>query len=186
MPKRYSQEAVETARKLYCKFDGKNFDEIEKEMQKTYPEWKEQNLHSRGKGKNARLGWIIEYNFDKSLEEYRKTQPAALIDDVQNLYLGIKKVRESLQEKVVGGKGTRDDIYAFRDYANLEMKAREKLDLEKDNFETFVVCFEKFLAWLPDIDEAAATAFLSGNVAERILEKARIEYGEIEETESES
>ncbi|KAK0039539.1 hypothetical protein Bpfe_031024 [Biomphalaria pfeifferi] len=139
--------------------------------------------HSRGKGKNARLGWIIEYNFDKSLEEYLKTQTAALNDDVQNLYLGIKKVREALQQKVINGEGSRDDIYAFRDYANLEMKAREKLDLEKDNFETFVVCFEKLLAWLPDIDENAATAFLSGDVAERVLEKARIEYGEIEENE---
>lgn len=186
MPKRYPQKAVEKARELYCKFGGKNFDQIELEMRKTYPEWREQNLHSRGKGKNARLGWIIEYNFEKSLEEYLKTQPSALTDDVQNLYLGIKKVRESLQEKVIDGKGTRDDIYAFRDYANLEMKARDKLDLEKDNFETFVVIFEKLLAWLPDIDEAAAKAFLSGDVAERILEKARIEYGESEEIESES
>lgn len=174
MPSQYGQEAIKKCRELYCKFGGKDFDAIEREMQTAYPKWRRQNLHPRG---NKSLGWIVEHNFDKSLEEYLKTQTVAVTDDVQNLYLGIKTVREKLQEKVQTGEGTRDDIYAFRDYAKLEMEARKSLDLSKDNYESFVAIWEKILAWLPEIDEIAATALLSGDVAERLVLRAKSEYG---------
>lgn len=180
MPKQYAKEVVEKARSLYCKFGGKDFDAIEREMRKEYPTWRKQNLKARGKGSDSRLGWIDEYQFDKSLVEYAKTQIVAVTDDVQKLYLGIKKTRETLELKVAGegATPTRDEIYAYRDFCKLEMEARGKLDLTKDNYESFVACFEKMLTWLPEIDEKAATAFLSNDVAEQILERARVEYGE--------
>ncbi len=184
MPKRYSQEVVERARKLYCENGGKNFDVIENEMRKVFPSWRKQNLIGRGKGKDSRLGWIDEHNFDKSLLEYQKTQIVAVNDDIQKLYLGIKAVREKLQDKVTGDNPTRDDIYAFRDFCKLEMEARTKLDLEKDSYETFVAGFEKMLAWLQEIDKNTALAFLSGDTAEQILERARIEYGEEKQSDS--
>lgn len=181
MPKQYDQEAIDTCRKLYCKYGGKNLDRVEKEMREVYPGWLKQTLFNRGKDDNFREGWIEKYGFDKSLREYLKTQIEGVTDDVQKLYLGIKSVRETLEKKVTTNPdATRDDIYSYRDFCKLEMDARQKLDLEKDNYESFVACFEKQLAWLPEIDEKAAAAFLSGDVAERLLARARLEYGEQE------
>lgn len=186
MPSKYDQSAIEYCRLIYCKNGGNNFDAIEQEMREKYPNWVKGNLIDKGKGRSARFGWITKHNFEKSLQEYLKTQTVAVNDDVQKLYLGIKKVRETLQEKVTGDKATptRDDIYAYRDFAKLEMEARDKLDLEKDNYESFAACFEKLLAWLPDIDLNAAKAFLTGDTAERILAKARVEYGEEKQSDS--
>jgi hypothetical protein len=175
MPKRYGENAIQKARELFCKFGGKDFDAIEKEMQKDFPTWRKQNLIPRGKKADSRLGWIIEYNFEKSLAEYQKIQIEAVTDDVQKLYLGIKKTRERLEKKAVDGTATRDELYSYRDFCKLETDTRAKLDLEKDNFEGFAFYLEKMLAWLPEIDMNAAKVFLSGDIAERILEKARIE-----------
>lgn len=189
MPKTYNQDAVELARKLYCKYGGRNLDAIQKEMRLAgYVNWQKSTLFNRGdhEKKTFRFGWIEKFGFDKSLQEWLKTSIVAVTDDVQKLYLGIKSVREKLEEKVKNPDegSTRDDIYAYRDFCKLEMDARQKLDLAKDNYESFVACFEKMLAWLPDIDEKAAVAFLSGDTAERMLEKARIEYGEEKQSES--
>lgn len=183
MPKQYNQEAIETCRKLYCKFGGKNLDALENDMRQAgYVGWQKSTLFNRGKIDSAdwRQGWIERYGFDKSLQEYLKTQIAGVTNDVQKFYLGIKSVRETLETKVKNGDGTRDDLFAYRDFCKLEMDARQKLDLEKDSFENFVACFEKMLAWLPEISEKAATEFLTGDVAERLLERARAEYGEQE------
>lgn len=186
MPSKYDQEAIEHCRKIYCKHGGINFDAIENEMREKYPNWVKGNLIDKGKGRAARFGWITKHNFEKSLQEHLKTQVVAVSDDVQKLYLGIKKTRETLEAKVTGEKASpsRDDIYAYRDFCKLEMEARNRLELEKDNYESFVACFEKLLAWLPDIDPKAATAFLSGDTAERILAKARVEYGEESKSDS--
>lgn len=183
MSKRYDQEAIELCRKFYCKFGGKNLDAVENEMRQAgYVGWQKSTLFNRGKidTSDFRQGWIEKYGFDKSLQEYLKTQIAGVTDDVQKLYLGIKGVREALELKVQNGQGTRDEIYAYRDFCKLEMEARQKLDLAKDNFESFVACWEKLLIWLPEISATAAAAFLSGDTAEKVLERARAEYGEQE------
>ncbi len=98
MPKQYGDDAIQKARELYCKFGGKDFDAIEAEMRKTFPTWRKQNLISRGKGSDSRLGWVDSYQFDKSLVEYQRIQIAAVTDDIQKLYLGIKKTREKLEK----------------------------------------------------------------------------------------
>lgn len=181
MPKTYDEEAIKLCRTLYCKYGGKNLDAIEKEMRQAgYVGWRKSILFNRGKVEttNWREGWIDKYGFRNSLQEYVKTEILAVTDDVQKLYLGIKSVRETLEEKVKSKQFTRDDLFAYRDFCKLEMEARQKLDLAKDNYESFVTCFEKLLAWLPEIDEKVALAFLSGDFAEQVLERARIEYGE--------
>lgn len=178
MGAQYEQEAIELARKLYCKFGGKNLDAIEREMRAQYPGWLKQNLHNRGIGANFRQGWIERYGFDKSLQEYLKTQIEAVTDDVQKRYRGIKSVADRLEEKVKGGTATRDELFSYRDFCKLEMEYRLKLDLQKDSYESFVACWEKLLVWLPEISEKAAVAFLSGDTAEKVLERARAEYGE--------
>ena len=81
MPSQYPPEAIEKCRKLYCKFGGKDFDAIQREMRKEYPTWRKQNLKPRGKGADSRLGWIVEHNFDKSLHEYLKTQVISVTNE---------------------------------------------------------------------------------------------------------
>lgn len=181
MPQQYEQTAIETCRKLYCKFGGKNADAIEQAMRAAgYVGWKAQNLWNRGKGRNERVGWVERYGFDKSLSEYLKIQIEGVTDDVQKLYLEIKSARESVGAKVKSGTASSQEITAHVNYCRLEMDARTRLDLQKDSYEAFVAVFEKFLMWLPDISESAAVALLSGDAAERLLARARAEYGEQE------
>lgn len=175
----YEQEAVEFCRNLYCKYGGKDHAAVEREMRERFPKWRQQNLRDR-QGKDARLGWINRYNFEKSLEEYLKTQVVSVTDDVQKRYLGIKGVCDRLQSKVEGGEATRDEIYSYRDFCKLEMEYRLKLDLQKDSYESFAAGLEKLLAWLPEIDKQCAASFLSGDTVEQILARARTEYGKQE------
>lgn len=182
MPTQYDQELIEHCRALYIKYGGKNLDAVEREMQKEIATWRKNNLFDRGKGENFREGWINRYGFDKSLQEHLKIQAIAGCDDVQKLYIGIKSVRETLQNKIKGSNPSRDDIYAYRDFCKLEMEARTKLDLEKDSYEIFVTIVEKILAWLPDIDLKASKSILSGDVMERLLAKAKSEYGDQQES----
>jgi len=176
MPKQYGQEAIEEARRLFCKYGGKNYDAIEREMQKKWPSWRKGLLPDKGKGKDARLGWIARYGFDNSLEIHTKTLMTAVADDTQNLYLGIKTVRQKLQLKVVGDSPTKDQLYQYRDYCNLEIAARKALDLTRDNLETFVSGFEKLMIWLADIDPELARGLAKNG--DRLVEAAKAHYGE--------
>src|SRR6185503_2243096 len=89
----YSEDAIELARKLYCKYGGRNLPAIEAEMRKTYPRWQKQNLIDRGKGKAVRMGWITRYGFDNSLKLHMEKLVAAVNDDEQSLYLEVKAFR---------------------------------------------------------------------------------------------
>ena len=181
MPKQYEQEAIELCRTLYCKYGGRNYDRIEEEMVEAgYVGWSKQLLFTKGRGRNFREGWIERYGFDKSQAEYLKTQIEGVVDDPSKLYLEIKAVREKLGEKVKNGNGSRDEIFAHRDYCKLEIEARKWLDLAKDNYEVFVLVWEKILAWLPELSEPATLELLA--VAELLLERARREYGEKEQS----
>lgn len=175
----YSQEAIDMCRSLYLKYGGKNYDAIEREMQKAYPGWRKQNLVDKGRGGRAREGWVNRYGFDKSLELYLKIQTEAVLNDSQKLYLGVKQTREALQEKVVGKTASKDDLYAYRDFVKLEMEAKRELDLGRANFETFVDAWEKQLSWLPEFVSPSSLGELISS-SEKLLERARLEYGESE------
>lgn len=147
-------------------------------MRKEYPSWSRQNLFDRGKGANARLGWINNHGFDKSLREFREKLTKKVNDDAEDLYIGIKSVRQSLQQLVIEKKTTKDDIYQYRDFCKLEIEARRHLDLGKDNLETFVACYEKVIHWLGDIDAVALKHLVQHG--DRLIELAKAHYGETE------
>jgi hypothetical protein len=175
----YDDEAIDLARKLYCKYAGKNFPAIEAEMQKVYPGWSKQNLIDRGKGKAVRFGWITRYGFDNALKIHMQKLTESVNDDEQDLYLGIKTSRKELQKKVVGAKPTRDELYQYRDFCKLEIEARRNLDLSRDNLETFVAGYEKLLGWLSGIDKKAAVMLIKHG--EKLAELAAAHYGKPEE-----
>lgn len=178
MPTQYNQDAIEEARRLYCKFGGKNLEAVEREMQKKYPKWRKHLLLDRGKGKNERLGWITKYGFEKSLEIHLKTLMTAVADDTQNLYIGIKSVREALQLKVSGKDPSKDELYQYRDFCKLEIEARKALDLSRDNLETFVSGYEKLMIWTADIDPDLARGL--AKIGDQLTELAKAHYGENE------
>lgn len=184
MPTRYSQEAIEKARGLYCKYGGKNFDAIEREMQKQYPGWRKTNLIQRkekaykGRAAREKLGWIEEYGFEKSLKLHIQKLTESVNDDEQDLYLGIKAVRKELQGKVTAGIASKDELYQYRDFAKLEIEARKNLDLSRDNLETFVSGYEKMLIWLGEIDPAAGKILVKHG--DRLAEMAQAHYGKTE------
>jgi len=185
MSLRYDQEAIEYCRGLYHHYGGKNLDAIEADMQKVYPGWRRSNLQDRKKRKGdkvAQLGWINRYGFDRSLEIYLRSLQTSVGNDEQSLYLGIKTVRERLEKKVCFYEGeppTRDEVYQYRDFCNLEIAARKALDLSRDNLDTFVSGYEKLLKWLGELDPAAAKQLLKNG--DRLVELAQAHYGSTEE-----
>lgn len=174
----YSQEAIEEARRLYCKYGGKNLAAVEREMRRNYANWQQAILFDRGKGKNARLGWITKFGFDNSLKIHLQKLTESVNDDEQDLYLGIKTVRKAMQSKVIGKDASRDDIYQYRDFCKLEIEARRNLDLSRDNLETFVAGYEKLVNWLTDIDQEAARSLIRNG--EKLAELAAAHYGKEE------
>lgn len=174
----YNEEAWEYCRLLYCRYGGRNFPAIEREMQKRYPSWRQTNLFDRGKGKNAKLGWVNRFGYERSLQQYNERLVEKVNDDEQELYIGIKAVRKTLQTKVASGKATKDELYSYRDFCKLEIEARRNLDLSRDNLETFVAGYEKLLTWLSEIDAGAAKQLVKHG--EKLAEMAQVHYGKAE------
>lgn len=164
---------------LYCRYGGKNYPAIEREMRKAgWPSWSQTNLMDRGRGKNAKLGWINRFNYERSLQDYNERLVEKVNDDAQDLYIGIKQVRKTLQTKVTSGKCTKDELYSYRDFCKLEIEARRNLDLSRDNLETFVACFDKLLTWLGEIDPAAAKLVVKSG--DKLAALAQAHYGKAE------
>ena len=183
--KRYNQDAIDLARSLYCKYGGKNTDAVQREMRKAgYPNWTKQTLFDKGRENtpNYRMGWVTKYGFDRSLELYNEKLVEQVNDDEQDLYIGIKKVRKELQQKVVAKTATKDEFYQYRDFCKLEIEARKNLDLSRDNLETFVSGFEKMVGWLTEIDPKAAKGLIRNG--DKLAELAQAHYGKTEEIDA--
>lgn len=179
MAKAYDQKAIDLCRSLYCKYGGKNHDAIQAEMRKAgYAGWQKSNLHSRGSGKNARLGWIEKYGFEESLITHVKL----LVDNVQNDdqrdYLRLQELCSRLEGKALAADATRDDLYIYRDFFRLKLEMKTKLEVSRDNFETFVDCFEKLLEWLGKIDPQTAKGLVKNG--EKLTDLAQAHYGKTE------
>ncbi len=173
----YDDDAIDLARKLYCKYAGKNFPAIQTEMQKVYPGWTKQNLIDRGK-KKERHGWITRYGFDNALKIHMQRLTEAVNDDEQDLYIGIRTARKEMQKTALGRNATRDEIYQYRDFCKLEIEARRNLDLSRDNLETFVSGYEKLVQWLGGLDKKAAAMLVKHG--EKLAEMAQAHYGKAE------
>lgn len=184
MARTYSQEAIELCRGLYCKYGGKNHEAIEREMQKVYPGWRRTNLVDRNKAKDRlpQIGWINRYGFDRSLKLHIEKLTENVNDDEQGLYVGIKRVRQTLEKAVHSGEATKDGVYQYRDFCKLEIEARKNLNLTRDNLDTFVAGFEKLLIWLGELDPQAAK--MLAKHGDKLAELAAAHYGkETEEFE---
>lgn len=183
MAKAYPPEAKELCRGLYLKYAGQNHDAIEREMQKVYPGWRKSNLYDRGPDKTRRgkLGWINDNGFERSLELYTEQLVTGVNSDEQDLYIGIRNVRKTLQKKVEAGKCTKDELYQYRDFCKLEIEARKNLDLSRDNLETFVAGYEKLTVWMGEIDPKDAKVLVKHGP--RLAELAEAHYGKQQQPE---
>lgn len=184
MSKRYSQEAIELCRKLYCKYGGNNYEAIEREMRKVYWTWSKKSLDdvSAADRKNRRLGWVTKFGFENSLRLHLEKLIESVNDDEQDLYIGIKTIRKELQRVVSGRNREKADLQHYRDFCKLEIEARRNLDLSRDNFETFVAGYEKLVTWLSEIDPQAAKAVVKHG--DKLTEMAQAHYGKSEEDDA--
>lgn len=181
MPKPYGQEAIDLCRSLYCKYGGKNHDAIQAEMRKAgYAGWQKANLHDRGKEGTSRwrMGWIGKYGFDESL----KTHVRLLVDNVKNDdqrdYLKLQELCSRLESKALNPDAKKDDLYIYRDFFRLKLEMKTKLEVSRDNFETFVDCYEKLVGWLAQIDSKTAKMLVKHG--EKLAELAQAHYGKTE------
>lgn len=178
MAKAYGEDAIETCRRLYCKYGGKNHDAIQREMRAAgYAGWSKINLHNRGKEgtRSERLGWITKYGFDNSLRLHLEKLVEKVNDDEQDLYLSIKSMRKRLEANALRSGSDGKDMQLFRDFARLEMDARDKMDLSRANLETFAESYHLICTWAPDIDPELARRLVKGG--DRFAELAQAHYG---------
>lgn len=179
MPKQYPEEAIEEARRLYCKYGGRNHELIERDMAKAgYVGWKRSILYDKGKNENARMGWITRHGFDRSLRIYTEKLTEKVNNDEQDLYISIRDIRKSFAKAVESGVATKDEVYQYRDFCKLEIEARKNLDLSRDNLETFVAGYEKLLMWAADLDKTLAKLLVKHG--DRLAELAKAHYGKTE------
>ena len=177
MPKKYTDEAVENCFKLYLRFHGQQHDKIEEEMRKAgWVGWSKQNLYTRGKDTNLKVGWIERYGWEHALKLKLSTSTQAAGTSAEVLFLEIVATRKRIKETLdAGGVLERDLVYQHRDFCKLSIDALARLEAARDNFAGFVTFWERLCALLPEISQAATRELLA--VAEEVLAKAQLEYG---------
>ena len=177
---RYDEAAVERCQRLYLKYNGQQFERIEQEMRKFYPSWNKSYLHNRGRGKNAKEGWIAKFNWEKALAIHLAQRPTATLNSAEQLVREIDEVRGFLhvEIKAQGGKVDKERLQLHRDYCNLSISALTKVEAARDTLGAFVAFWEKLLDWMPGIDMKAARALVKHS--EAIITKAEEEFGESE------
>ena len=169
----YNQDAISECRILFCKYGGKNLNAIEREMRVQYPSWTKQRLFDHGKGKNARLGWITKYGFDKSLELHQQNQIGAVENADERRYNAVVKLADTYQEKAL--QGDEKAVGLFIKLTDQQIELRNKLDLSSGNFETFVEVFERIVLWAKEIDTELAKLFYRRK--DEFIERAVAHYG---------
>jgi hypothetical protein len=175
MPRKYSDEAIALCAQLYLKFNGQQLDRLEAEMRQQFPGWSKQNLHSRGKGANLKIGWIEKFGWEAMLKLKISTSARQAATSAEKLFLEIEQIRERLKETLDAQGGTdRDLIYQHRDYCKLTIDALVRLAQARDNVEMFVAMYERLLEWLGELSAPALSELLK--VGNAITERARKHY----------
>src|SRR5690349_16728193 len=149
MPRTYSEEAVKEAQRLYLLHNGQHHERIEREMRKKWPGWSKQNLYTRGKGRDQKIGWIDKYGFDEALRIHLATRPEGLRTSAEQTFHEIEEIRKRLYEEIkkLGANANSDLIYQHRDYSKLFMEAETKLRGATSTLEDFVAMWERLLEW---------------------------------------
>lgn len=176
MPKQvYNEEAVALCRKFYCEFGG-NVTRIEKAMRNAgYANWQKQLLYDKGKeGKDARLGWITKFGFEKSAQLHLQTQIASVESDDERRYKAVVQLADKYQEQAL--QGDEKAVDRFLKLTQMQIELRNKLDLSSSNLETFVEAWEMITAWAKEIDTELAKLFYKRKDA--FIERAAAHYGE--------
>lgn len=142
-----------------------------------YPKWSKQLLYDKGEeGKDARLGWISKYGFEKSLQLHLDTQINSIQSDDERRYKAIVQLADKYQEIALqGGEEGEKAISFFLKLTDLQIDLRSKLDLSASNFEGFVESFERITIWAKEIDTELAKLFYKRKDA--FIEKAAAHYG---------
>ena len=182
MPRSYPDEAIQNCQRLYLKFNGQQHDRIEAEMRKLWPGWSKQNLYTRGKGLNQKIGWIEKYGWEKALKLHLDTRAEVTLTESDQLFNEIAEIRKKIFEEIraKGAKADKDLIYQHRAYTTLSINALNKLKgAGLHTLDSFVAMWEGLMDWLPDISPKALAELLK--VDREILDKAAAEYGDEEE-----
>lgn len=173
MSTRYSPDAIELCRKLYCRFGGVNHDAIQREMRKDYPGWSKQLLFDKGNGKDARLGWVTKFGFENSLKLQSQNAIGSVENDDERRYKAVVSLADKYQERAL--QGDEKAVPLFIKLTDQQIALRSKLDLSSANFETFVESFEQMVKWAGEIDTNLAKLFFKRK--DEFIELAATHYG---------
>jgi len=185
MPRQYTSEAVDYCFELYLRFNGQNYDRIEREMRRKRPEWSKwskQNLTSHG----DKLGWVEKFGWESALKDKLATASRAkATSEAQTLYNEIVDTRKALKRKIDVDKNfDRDLVYQHQRYCQLSVSVLSRLENTDASISGFVAFWERLLDWLPDINQRAARELL--NIADEVMERAQIEFGGDDDSEEEA
>lgn len=188
MAARYSDEAIERCRKLYCKYGGQRHDQIEKEMRQLWPGWSKSNLYTTDKGRSksgrerkSEPGWIEKYGFQESLDRSIAKKPTAALNTAERLVDRVEFVSDILYGKVETKRGETDNdtLKLLRDYLNLQVVTLTKVEGARDTLGAFIGSYERFIDWVADIDAALARKLVKYEA--QIIARAEAELGETRE-----
>lgn len=180
MPAQYDAEAIQLCLSLYLRFNGQQHDRIQQEMRRTWPGWTKQNLYTRGKEHNLKIGWIEKFGWEKALEIHLAQRTEARTSAEQAV-AEIEEIRRKLFEqlKAQGARYERDLVYQHRDYSKLYLDAVAKLRGETRTLDDFVAMWERLLDILAAVAPATLAELLK--VDAQVLEKAAALYGDKED-----
>lgn len=172
MKVKYNEEAIAKCRDYFIEFAGAA-DEIEKKMRRDYPSWSRQNLFDKGKGKNARLGWINRFGFEKSLKIAQMHKIGAIENDDERSYRILCELGVLYEEKAL--QGDEKAVPILLKINDQKIEFRSKLDLSASNFESFVESFEDISKWALEINKDLAKLFYKHK--DGFIERASRKYG---------
>lgn len=176
MPRKYDQQCLDDAKRLYIKHSGQNFVQIEKEMRRKWPGWQKQNLIGRGPDKP---GWIEKYGWEAALRLKLQADQLTTLSSAQRLAQEIENMRVALYEKASTDPTDKDFVNGHRAYSDLSIKALERIDAARHTLEGFVEFFEAFCGWAGELDETdgAEHAQWIVNQTPAIIARAKKIYG---------
>jgi hypothetical protein len=180
---RYSPEAIDYCLRRYLHYNGQHYERIEQDMRRAGYVGFSRHLLSgkKRKGKADTLGWVELYGWEKALAIHLAQKPTASLNSAQQLVREVETIRQQLYEAIraQGAQVDKEKLQLHRDYCNLHIAALTKVESAKDTLGAWVLFFEKFCDWAPDVDIRLAKLLAKHSPA--MIARAGKEFGETEE-----
>jgi hypothetical protein len=173
---RTNPETIKDAFALYLKYNGERFDLLEEEMHRLgWAGFKKAVLFNRGKGENARDGWIERFGWKHALKVHLANVATVAATSAESLLAENEAIRKQAfaEIQVKGVAASKDVVWQHNTYTNNCIKILDKLEAARDNYGNFAFFLTHLLRGATQISPALAKELVDA-------EEALIEWAERE------